>query len=100
MAEEVTWNTDASLYEDELDKAEKDNDAPSHLESAVLPQATRRGMMIQDVLLPGYYDEWAEKRKVGCCNSGCQCESQRDYYACHALLFVYDCRMAAGRSLA
>ena len=52
MSEEVTWDTDAVLYEEESNASKT-------------PSPSRAGAKIQDVLLPGYYDEWVKTRKNG-----------------------------------
>ena len=54
IAEEVTWDTDASLYNEAGDEG-------------VSAGPDRSGLAIQDVLLPGYHDEWVETRPVRGC---------------------------------
>jgi hypothetical protein len=61
LSEEVSWDMDASLYYDDLERASS-GDAKTAGISASAP--SRAGQKIQDVLLPGYYDEWVKSRKV------------------------------------
>ncbi len=54
ISEEVTWDTDSSLYHEG-----GEGEAKGEGNSAAQP-----GVPIQDILLPGYYDEWVKERKV------------------------------------
>jgi hypothetical protein len=56
IEEDAKWNTDASLYADAGATEEQKIDA--------VPMHGRAGMMIQDVLLPGYRKEWEKSRSV------------------------------------
>jgi hypothetical protein len=61
--EECTWDTDASLYMEQ-------HAEPHHEEQKIdspPPRKDRSGMMVQDVLLPGYRKEWESSRKVRSC---------------------------------
>ena len=58
---ELIWDTDSSLYETD---GAGGSAAVEGKYDGMSPNPRSTGVMIQDVTLPGYHDEWEAKRKV------------------------------------